>query len=155
MNWQGLAAIAKPLEAFLARGGVVQSLFGVDNGVTTPDALIYSLYLKERFTSYRLAAVVPWRYSDSKFHPKCFQFDFEDHSVMLLGSANLTGGGILRNHEATVELKVSRDDPFYPAIRRAWRKYARHSQPITRQLIRNLVESEQLARERTRAEARK
>jgi hypothetical protein len=56
-NWQGLSMVADSLEGFLARGGVVQSLFGIDNGVTTPDALIYAHYLSQRFASYQLAAV--------------------------------------------------------------------------------------------------
>lgn len=153
VNWQGLAAIAEPLEEFLNDGGIVQSLYGVDNGVTTPDALIYSLTLKQRFKSYRLANVVPWQFRDSVFHPKFFQFDFEDRIVLIAGSANLTGGGILRNHEIAAEIEIGRQDAAGTAAARMWRKYVEDSRPITPQLIRRLVDSSRLAREKRRAEA--
>ena len=57
-----------------------KSIFGVDNGVTTPDALLYVYLLQQRFVSYRLGDIFNWPYSDSIFHPKYFEFDFADHA---------------------------------------------------------------------------
>jgi len=152
-NWYGLSAISAPLEAFLRRGGVVRSLFGIDNGVTTPDALAYAFYLTQEFPDgYRLAAVVPWQYSDSIFHPKFFKFDRTRQSVVLVGSANLTAGGVLRNHEVGVEITTNRGERAEVECRALWRKYAKGSKNITPTLIRRLDRANRLSAERVKAE---
>jgi len=153
VNWQGLSAIADPLEEFLRRGGVVESVFGVDNGVTTPEALIYSLYLSEEFPSYNVAAVVPWAYRDSIFHPKFLQFDFQARRTLLIGSANLTGGGLLRNHEIGVVVDSPKAANHHRSFQSMWIKYLKDSSPITLKMIRDLSAANQLAKERVRAEA--
>lgn len=154
VNWLGLSAVADPLEAFLERGGIVRSLFGVDNGVTTPDALAYAYYLTQRFPhGYRLAAVVPWQYSDSIFHPKYFQLNRHQESVLLVGSGNLTGGGVLRNHEVGFEITVSVSEAAYNDCTQMWLKYLVGSRRITPTLIRRLDRANRLANEKLRAEA--
>jgi hypothetical protein len=148
VRWEGLSILADAIESFLANGGRVDTIFGVDNGVTTPDALLYAHYLQRRFTRYRLAGVFEWPYSNSIFHPKLFQFDFRDRCIAIVGSANLTGGGILRNHELCAEFTTQPGQPLGRDLRHLWRVYAKEVAPITPSLIRRLTKNARLSSER-------
>jgi HKD family nuclease len=149
VRWEGLSILADAIEQLLANGGRVDTIFGVDNGVTTPDALLYAHYLQRRFTGYRLAGVFEWPYSNSIFHPKLFQFDFQDRCIAIVGSANLTGGGIFRNHELCTEFTVEPGEPLVRDLRRVWRVCAKDVTPITPSLIRRLTRNARLSSERT------
>jgi len=153
VRWEGLAVIADVLEAHLSRGGIVETIYGVDNGVTTPDALLYARYLQERYQSYSFAGAYEWEYSDSIFHPKLFEFNFGGRLVAIIGSANFTGGGLLRNHELGAELEIGRDDPARKSLRQLWTGYRREAKPITSTLIHRLVRNQRLSSERQAVEA--
>lgn len=152
VRWEGLSILADAIEKFLANGGRVDTIFGVDNGVTTPDALLYAHYLQRRFTRYRLAGVFEWPYSNSIFHPKLFQFDFQDRCIAIVGSANLTGGGIFRNHELCIEFTAQPGQPLFRDLRHLWRVYTKDVAPITPSLIRRLAKNARLSSERAPAE---
>ena len=151
VRWEGLATLADPLEGFLSRGGKMETIYGVDNGVTTPDALIYSRYLRQLYPGYTFAGVYEWQYVDSIFHPKLFEFHLDNEVVVIVGSANLTGGGFLRNHELCVELRVKTVDEL-KELSAVWSTYRRKAATITPRLIRRLVESQRLSSERIPAE---
>ena len=48
-RWDGIGLIAPQIEEFLESGGEFQSIYGVANGVTTPDSLLYGLYLQDEW----------------------------------------------------------------------------------------------------------
>ena len=48
-RWDGIGLIATSLETLLKSGGEFQCIYGVNNGVTTPDSFLYSLYLRELY----------------------------------------------------------------------------------------------------------
>jgi hypothetical protein len=151
-RWSGVASVANAMEAFLRRGGCVETIYGVDNGVTTPDALLYSEYLQRSYSNYRFAGVTELRYSDSIFHPKFFEFGLDDHVIALVGSANFTEGGLFRNSELVVELNFSSRDAGRPSLRQLWSGYKRQAHAITPDRIRRLVDSQRLSSEGAPAE---
>jgi len=57
-RWDGIGLVAENLETFLADGGEFQCIYGVNNGVTTPDSFLYSLYLKELYGGHSYAGAV-------------------------------------------------------------------------------------------------
>jgi HKD family nuclease len=120
-RWDGLGLFSKQLESFMDGGGEFQAIYGVANGVTTPDALLYSLYLKELYTTHTYAGGVEDKYADAIFHPKLFELRVGDRTILIVGSANLTGGGLLRNTELVAELEVPRGDPTEAAAEDAWK----------------------------------
>ena len=146
-RWDGLGLFSKQLESFMDAGGEFQAIYGVANGVTTPDALLYSLYLKELYTSHTYAGAVEDKYADAIFHPKLFEFRFCDRTILIVGSANLTGGGLLRNTELVAELEVPHGDPTEAAAEDAWKAVKAASMPITLNRIRDLKKADELADE--------
>ena len=152
VRWEGLAAVADAFESFLDRGGAVKTIYGVDNGVTTPDALLYAHHLQRGHNHYSFAGVYEWQYSDSIFHPKLLEFGFAGYTIAIIGSANFTGGGLLRNHELGAEVRIDAEDTVNVGLRRLWSRYRREAVPITYGLVRRLVQNDRLSSERTPAE---
>lgn len=151
-RWEGLGLIAPQLEAFLRDGGEFQSIYGVANGVTTPDSLMYSLYLQELYKRHTYAGAIEDKYANSIFHPKFFEFRFSNRTALIIGSANLTGGGLLRNTELSVEIETSHGAPLEKEIEAAWKSIRAGSQQLTLGLVRKLKAQSELASERDRGE---
>jgi HKD family nuclease len=153
-RWEGLGLIAPQLEDFLDEGGEFQSIYGVANGVTTPDCLLYSLYLQELYKKHTYAGTIEDKYANSIFHPKFFEFRFSKRSIVIVGSANLTGGGLLRNTELGIEVETPHGDLFEKEIDAAWKSMREGSQKVTLELVRKLKRQSELASERDRGENR-
>jgi HKD family nuclease len=146
-RWDGLGLIAPKLETLLKAGGDFQSIYGIANGITTPDSLLYSLYLRELYKTHSYAGSVEDKYANATFHPKFFEFQFAETTVAFIGSANLTGGGLIRNSELDVEIKVSRESPFAKELDEAWRKLRDGALPVTLARIRSMVAKDVLGSE--------
>jgi hypothetical protein len=141
VTWGGLSLLATDLEAFLRRGKVLETIFGIENGVTTPDALLYSVHLQREFSNYTLAKSYSWNYIDSEFHSKYFEFDYPDHTVSIVSSGNFTSGGLACNHELAVELGIPAGSKLHRFVRRWWSRYSRGGKRITPKVIRRMAES--------------
>ena len=108
----GLAA-APSLETVAARGGEVQLLAGVDFQLTDLDAVV-------RFEKPPSAARVyfhPDRAERVVFHPKLYLVDSSDMTTAIVGSSNLTAGGLSHNVEANVLLRGASSEPLFSSIR--------------------------------------
>lgn len=147
VRWSGLGALADDLERLLDAGGQVETIFGVDNGVTTPDALLYAVYLRKQYSNYKFAGVSTWNFANSIFHPKYYEFRFNDRLVALIGSANLTGGGLRANQELAAEITAPLKSPLAAELRGIWSTYLRSAKSISPSLITKLSEKERLADE--------
>ena len=147
-RWDGLGLIAPSLENFLDRGGEVQTIFGVANGVTTPDSLLYSIYLQQLYPRHTYAGIIEDEYTNSAFHTKLYEFQFEDATVSIIGSANLTGGGLLRNTELCTELRANTGDPFLARLDSVWDAFCGVAEIVTVERIRALKEQAELGSER-------
>ena len=153
-RWDGIGLIAERLEAFLDGGGEFQSICGVANGVTTPDSLLYSLYLQELFSAYTYAGAVEDKYVNATFHPKFFEFRFRDRVVVILGSANLTGAGMSRNTEIGAEIECGLGSRLARRGEAAWKGIKEASQQVTLPLIRHSRNSDGLGSEQDKSETR-
>lgn len=153
-RWDGIGLIAERLEAFLSGGGEFQSIYGVANGITTPDSLLYSLYLKELFQSHTYAGAIEDRYVNATFHAKFFEFRFEDRVVVIVGSANLTGAGMSRNTEMGAEIECDLKSKTAAHGEAAWRGMKEASQKVTLPLIRSSGDSGGLGSEKDKSETK-
>lgn len=153
-RWDGLGLISKDIEAFLTTGGDLQTIYGVANGVTTPDALLYALYLQDLYKKHSYAGAIEDKYANSTFHAKFFDFQFRDETVIIIGSANLTGGGLLRNAELGVEIKALAGDPLLKDVDVAWKTMRAMSKKVTLPLVRELKSKIELGSEQDPGEGR-
>lgn len=153
-RWDGIGLIAPQIEKFLSGGGEFQSIYGVANGITTPDSLLYGLYLQELYSTHTYAGTIEDKYANSIFHPKFFEFKFSKTTIVIAGSANLTGGGFVRNTELGVEVQTARGDPFEKQTEAAWKSMRSGSEELTLGLIRKLQKQMELASERDKGESR-
>jgi HKD family nuclease len=99
----GLEFIADDLNHFLARGGKIQLLLGVDMSVE-PRAIATLMGMRQCYP----AQVVMRRFVTdpaSTFHPKMWIFSpTSGRSTVVVGSSNLTFGGLDRNYEANIQV---------------------------------------------------
>lgn len=147
-RWDGLGLISKHLEDFLAGGGQFESVYGAGNRVTTPDALHYGLLLKVRYPGRTYSGFIEDEYANALFHPKVCIFQFSKHKVVLLGSANLTGGGLARNGETMIELSLPNGDPLADEISGFWKWAKKASVEVSVEEIQRLAQSKAAGRER-------
>lgn len=89
----GVLRLKKPLESLIKRGATVNAYIGIDLGGTSYEALI-ALY--DICTNLYVAHVG----SSQTFHPKVYAFKNSDTSLAIVGSNNLTSGGLWTNMES-------------------------------------------------------
>ena len=120
MRLSGWNRIAGAVDGLVNRGGDVSGAVGVDNKVTTVEALKSLREVSPNSTIF---------YTTSGFiyHPKLYLMSCSDRAVAVVGSANLTRDGLFRNVEvatavemdfhSTVDLEVfKRYDAFIDAF---------------------------------------
>lgn len=97
----GFEMLKVELERFLERGGQARFFIGLDFCVTHPDVLsaLHSLTEKYPVTLYALDGGGSYA-----FHPKVYHFKFPVGTAALIGSANMTKGGL--NGEGNYECSV-------------------------------------------------
>lgn len=106
-RWSGLHLLNGPLQAFATTPGTtIEGVCGVDLGGTTAEALTYLLELPG-------AAIKIFRSGNPRivFHPKMYLLDGPERWIAIVGSSNLTAGGLHSNAEASLMLegRVGRD----------------------------------------------
>ena len=88
----GLARVAGELNAIRGRGGTVAAIVGVSEGGATEQGL--RMLIEHTDEAYV--------FHDRRrtFHPKVYLAESGDHATLLVGSHNLTAGGLAWNYEA-------------------------------------------------------
>lgn len=151
-RWDGLGLLSEAIEEFIAKGGAFHTIFGANNGATTPDALLYGLYLKTLYGARTHARMIEDVYANVAYHPKLFEFRFSKTSVAIIGSANLTGGGLTRNTELGVELTTARGSAFDKEIDAIWNQLVGASSVITAKRVEALLAQAALGDEKNKVE---
>jgi len=102
----GIIRIEPDLERFVRRGGTAEFICGVDEGVTSFQGLSIILDCGAVLRIYRHPA---WQHS---FHPKIYLFTSSRNSEFsgVVGSANLTAGGLYTNAELSLMVEGDEDD---------------------------------------------
>ena len=106
---RGLAMIEPSIRAALQAGAYLEFLVGLDMRSTEPEALqtLYDLSCKSAtvelycYASLRPAAI---------YHPKLYVLRIDNEVTSIIGSSNLTEGGLKKNIEVNVVIKASMGD---------------------------------------------
>jgi len=100
----GLAIIESHLEGALRKKAFIEFLVGLDMRSTDPDAL-QSLYILSRENDnlglYCFASLD----TEAIYHPKVYLFRKGDAVTSIIGSSNLTEGGLKRNLEINIAMR--------------------------------------------------
>jgi len=109
----GILHLAPALQAFVARGGRIEIVAGIDEGITTRQAL--ELVIKYSTMAYVFHNPV------ATFHPKVYLFEAPSkQAIAFIGSSNLTSGGLYTNYEVNLglefDLTVAADQAMYGSI---------------------------------------
>jgi len=97
----GYDEIRKGLVSLLKKKRSAELVIGISNyGITDWEALENLLRLKYKYGNLRIKY-----YNNEGFHPKVFIFELPGITRIILGSSNLTGGGVKNNVEANVLLQ--------------------------------------------------
>ena len=98
----GSKILIDELKKRLNKNLTARFVIGLDFYQTDPSLLEKLLTLSKR---YKLKLYLSKEGTQSTFHPKVFVFKNQNESHALVGSANLTGGGMEHNYEASVLVK--------------------------------------------------
>lgn len=91
----GVLRLNRHLDGFRARGGLVRVFVGVDLGGTSYEALTNLLDRVDKL-------FVVHAKSGQTFHSKIYNFVGSDRAITIVGSNNLTGGGLWSNFESSL-----------------------------------------------------
>ena len=101
----GYLKIEDSLENFLSRKGKATILLGLDFHTTDPETLREINNLSEAGYSIELFCYRGNLEGTATYHPKLYIFHHEvDSASFIIGSSNLTSGGLVNNIEANVEI---------------------------------------------------
>ena len=137
----GTLFVRQPLQAFGNRAEVRISV-GVDLNGTSREGLTDLLGATEQGQIFVYRNNGP-----STFHPKVYLFESEQKADVLVGSGNLTRGGLYTNYEASLavslDLADQQDAAFLQVVRAALDAWSQPLQgicyPVTPELIEQLV----------------
>jgi len=119
----GVLRIKSALETFRAQGGEVNIFVGVDLGGTSYEAL----------TALRqLASSLNVVHSETgqTFHSKIYQFLGKNSGLIVVGSHNLTGGGLWTNIESSMHIPIDRSRIEEKALVKGLDDYVQELQSI-------------------------
>lgn len=107
-----LGRILNPMEKMLARGGSVTMMYGLDCHITDPEVIEQLRQLARSYPRVRQYVHLTWADTvNQTFHTKLYiSVGGEQVAQVLIGSSNLTIGGLWRNTEANALLRGSLND---------------------------------------------
>jgi HKD family nuclease len=103
MRASGINRLAAALDDFVSRGGKVSGAIGLDDEVTTAEALQALLAVSNSSTVFHTV-------SGFIYHPKLYVLRGAANALVTLGSANLTRDGLYRNVELATVLELDLND---------------------------------------------
>lgn len=113
LKYSGIKVIEKSLDQCLKSNGSVEIIAGLDFKTTDPQSMHFLIQLQKSMPNLKF-----YCYGDKDvnknnivFHPKIYLFQGKRETTGIIGSTNLTGGGLMTNFEANVIFKESK--PLY------------------------------------------
>jgi HKD family nuclease len=107
----GLKRIETDLKNALERKAKLTIITGLDFYQTEPEALKKLQSLKK---SYENCEILIYNQETNKtFHPKLYLFSIKNEHTGIIGSANLTDGGLTRNCELSMNFTFNNESPTY------------------------------------------
>jgi len=113
LKYSGVKVIEKSLNSCLKNNGSIEIIAGLDFKTTDPQSMHYFIKLQKQVSNLKF-----YCYGDKNknrtdivFHPKIYLFEKGRETTGIVGSTNLTRGGLLTNFEVNVVIKETK--PLY------------------------------------------
>lgn len=103
MRVSGLNRLSVSLDSLLNRGGRVSGAIGIDDGITSLEAL-------EMLGKISSDSTIFHTISGYIYHPKLYLIDYKKSALAVVGSANLTRDGLFRNVEIATAVHLDFED---------------------------------------------
>lgn len=100
----GVLRVKDSFERFRERGGKINAYVGVDLGVTSYEALNALLLCTNSLS-------IVHSEKSQTFHSKIYQFLGDSIGMIIIGSHNLTGGGLWTNFESSSHITLDKSNP--------------------------------------------
>jgi HKD family nuclease len=109
----GLKVIDLAMEKCLENGGHVEMIAGLDFKTTDPQAIFQMIQRQKRMPNFKFYCYGDKHENrtDNVFHPKIYLFQGKNEMTGIVGSTNLTKGGLLTHFEVNVIFKENK--PIY------------------------------------------
>ena len=113
LKYSGLKVIEQSLNCCLKNGGNIEIIAGLDFKTTDPESMHYLIHLQKQATNLKFYCYGDKadNRTDIVFHPKVYLFKKGRETTGIVGSTNLTRGGLLTNFEVNVVIKETQ--PLY------------------------------------------
>lgn len=111
----GLRHLRPIVESIRKRRGHTEAILGVDQGLATYEGLRLALQVFDD--------VYLFHDGSRTFHPKLYVIEDDAQSRVIIGSGNVTEGGLYRNFEAAAAIDLDRANPLDEAVRGNVRGY--------------------------------
>ena len=125
-------AMSPLIDVFLADGNAVEIVFGVDRNGTDRDAVARLFAIHEAYPQQVSACVFEAPSSVAIFHPKLYLYsEGRELRSAVIGSANLTMGGLANNFESLLLYESLRaNDREARELEAIWSTFARPAPPL-------------------------
>ncbi len=138
-NLQTILRLKVPILTVRDAGASIRFVLGIDLDGTSVEVL------REISSWYISAIIVKHRRSGHTFHPKLYLFEWVNQAEIIIGSSNITDGGLYGNYESSVRIHfgLPEDQEFYNSsqneLRRFLDPHGNTAYPLTNVLIDRLV----------------
>lgn len=136
----GVSAVAPLLDVFLADGNSVDIIFGVDRNGTDREAIRQLFALKHAYVGQLEVRVFQAPSAGAIFHPKLYVYDRGREIDFVIGSSNLTSGGLAANFESLLLYeRVPRSSRIGHNVASIWDTFAHPRNPLSAEFLRELT----------------
>lgn len=113
LKYSGVKVIEKSLDSCLKNNGNIEIIAGLDFKTTDPQSMHYFIQLQKQTSNLKFYCYgdKDENKTDVVFHPKIYLFEKGRATTGIVGSTNLTRGGLLSNFEVNVVIKETK--PLY------------------------------------------
>ena len=110
LKYTGVKVIEKSMRQCLDSGGSFEIIAGLDFKTTDSQALKYFINLKKEYPKVNFYCFGDRKENktDIVFHPKIYLFEKEKETTGIVGSANITRGGLMTNFEVNTVFKETK-----------------------------------------------
>ena len=112
----GVLQLKKTFDEFRANNCVINAYVGIDLNGTSYEALT------NLFNSTDTLHIIHFE-NHQTFHPKLYRFKGNDRIVFIVGSSNITGGGLWTNIESSILIDNNRSNPDVDNLDKAFTDY--------------------------------